>query len=88
MRINVLLHLASQNAWTFGVKNRIKVLRAERSWSQAELAERAGVSRNSINAVENGKFVPSLTLAFAIAFEFGLQVEDVFDSASYRSGCS
>ena len=61
------------------MKNRIKILRAERNWSQAELAARVGVSRNSINAVENGKFVPSLTLAFAIAIEFGLRIEDVFD---------
>ena len=65
------------------MRNRIKVLRAERQWSQAELAERVGVSRNSINAVENGRFVPSLTLAFAIANEFGLRVEDVFDPKQY-----
>ena len=68
------------------MKNRIKVLRAERNWSQAELAERTGVSRNSINAVENGKFVPSLTLAFAIATEFGLRVEEVFDPEEYMRG--
>lgn len=68
------------------MKNRIKVLRAERNWSQAELATRTGVSRNSINAVENGKFVPSLTLAFAIAAEFELQVEEVFDPEEYMRG--
>ena len=68
------------------MKNRIRVLRAERNWSQAELAARTGVSRNSINAVENGKFVPSLTLAFAIAIEFGLQVEEVFDPEEYLRG--
>jgi len=61
------------------VKNRIRVLRAERQWSQAELAERVRVSRNSINSVENGKFDPSLPLAFRIADAFGLTVEQVFE---------
>ena len=60
------------------MKNRIRVLRAEKGWSQAELAEKVGVSRNSINAVENGKFEPSLPLAFRIVDAFGLRVEDVF----------
>ena len=60
------------------MKNRIRVLRAEKSWSQAELAEKVGVSRNSINAVENGKFDPSLPLAFRIADAFELKIEDVF----------
>ncbi len=60
------------------MKNRIRVLRAERGWSQAELAEKVGVSRNSINAVENGKFDPSLPLAFDIVEVFGLKIEDVF----------
>jgi putative transcriptional regulator len=60
------------------MKNRIRVLRAEREWSQAELAERVSVSRNSINSVENGKFDPSLPLAFRIADAFGLTVEQVF----------
>jgi putative transcriptional regulator len=60
------------------MKNRIRVLRAERGWSQAELAERVEVSRNSINAVENGKFDPSLPLAFRIADVFEVRVEDVF----------
>ncbi len=60
------------------MKNRIRVLRAEKGWSQAELAERVQVSRNSINAVENGKFDPSLPLAFRIADVFGLKIEDVF----------
>lgn len=60
------------------MKNRIRVLRAEREWSQAELAERTGVSRQAINAVETGKHVPSLTLAFEIADAFGLTVEDIF----------
>jgi putative transcriptional regulator len=61
------------------MKNRIRVLRAERQWSQAELAERVRVSRNSINSVENGKFDPSLPLAFRIADAFGLKIEDVFE---------
>jgi putative transcriptional regulator len=60
------------------MKNRIRVLRAEKNWSQAELAAKVGVSRNSINAVENGKFDPSLPLAFSIAEAFELKVEDVF----------
>ena len=60
------------------MKNRIRVLRAEKDWSQAELAEKVGVSRNSINAVENGKFDPSLPLAFRIADAFELKIEDVF----------
>jgi putative transcriptional regulator len=61
------------------MKNRIRVLRAEQGWSQAELAERVSVSRNSINAIENGRFDPSLPLAFRIADGFGLTVEEVFD---------
>jgi putative transcriptional regulator len=61
------------------MKNRIRVLRAERQWSQADLAERVHVSRNSINSVENGKFEPSLPLAFRIADAFGLTIEQVFE---------
>ncbi|MGP1275164.1 MAG: helix-turn-helix transcriptional regulator [Caulobacterales bacterium] len=61
------------------MKNRLKVLRAERNWSQAELAERAKVSRQAINAVETGKFDPSLPLAFTLAEVFGLKIEDIFD---------
>ncbi len=60
------------------MKNRIRVLRAEKKWSQADLAERVGVSRNSINAVENGRFDPSLPLAFDIAEAFSLKIEDIF----------
>jgi putative transcriptional regulator len=60
------------------MKNRIRVLRAEKGWSQAKLAEKVGVSRNSINAVENGKFDPSLPLAFRIVEVFELKIEDVF----------
>lgn len=61
------------------VKNRLRVLRAERNWSQAELAEKVGVARQSINAIETGKFDPSLPLAFRIARLFGLPVEQIFD---------
>jgi len=62
------------------MKNRICVLRAEKGWSKSELAERVRVSRNSINAIENGRFDPSLPLAFRIADAFGLSVEEVFDN--------
>lgn len=60
------------------MQNKIRVLRAERKWSQAELAARVGVSRNSINSIENGHFDPSLSLAFAIADAFETSIEDVF----------
>ncbi len=60
------------------MKNRLKVLRAERDWSQAELAERAGVSRQTINAVETGKYDPSLTLAFKLAEIFDKTIEAIF----------
>lgn len=86
MRVDIFRVVAVEDTGAFSVKNRIRVLRAERNWSQAELAKRTGVSRNSINAVENGKFVPSLTLAFSIAMEFELSVEEVFDPESYRRG--
>jgi len=61
------------------VKNRLKVLRAERSWSQGYLAERLGVSRQSVNAIETGKYDPSLPLAFRIARLFERSIEDIFD---------
>lgn len=60
------------------MKNRLKVLRAERDWSQQDLAGHAGVSRQSINAIETGKYDPSLPLAFTIADVFGLTIEEVF----------
>ncbi|MEM9495283.1 MAG: helix-turn-helix transcriptional regulator [Pseudomonadota bacterium] len=60
------------------MKNKIRVLRAERRWTQADLAERLGVSRNSVNAIENGKYDPSLPLAFKIARLFEQTVEDIF----------
>jgi putative transcriptional regulator len=63
------------------VNNRLRVLRAERRWSQADLAERLGVSRQTVNAIETGKYDPSLPLAFSIARVFELRIEDVFLAA-------
>ncbi len=60
------------------MNNRLRVLRAERNWSQADLAERLGVSRQSVNAVETGKYDPSLPLAFKIARVFELSIEAIF----------
>ncbi|MFD6973740.1 helix-turn-helix transcriptional regulator [Streptomyces sp. NPDC059979] len=60
------------------MKNRITALRAERSWTQADLAQRAGVSRQTINAIETGKFDPSLPLAFRLAKLFSLRIEEIF----------
>lgn len=60
------------------MKNRLKVLRAERDWTQADLAERLGVSRQTVNAIETEKYDPSLPLAFQIARLFGLAIEQVF----------
>jgi putative transcriptional regulator len=61
------------------VKNTLAVLRAGRGWSQAELAERLGVSRQTINALERGKYDPSLPLAFKLARLFGQRIEELFD---------
>jgi len=60
------------------VKNRLKVLRAERDWSQAELADRLGVSRQTVNSIETGKYDPSLELAFRIAALFSQRIEEIF----------
>jgi putative transcriptional regulator len=60
------------------MNNRLKVLRAERSWSQQDLAERIGVSRQSVNAIETGRYDPSLPLAFRIAELFALPIEAIF----------
>jgi putative transcriptional regulator len=62
------------------VKNRLKVLRAERDWSQSDLAARLDVSRQSVNAIETGKYDPSLPLAFRIAAVFGLPIEAIFSN--------
>ncbi len=60
------------------MRNRLRVLRAERDWSQAELAARLSVSRQTVNAIENERYDPSLPLAFAMARLFGLLIEDIF----------
>lgn len=60
------------------MKNRLRVLRAERNWSQAELAEALGVSRQTINAIEVEKYDPSLPLAFKMARLFGTRIEEIF----------
>ena len=60
------------------MKNNLKVLRAMRDWSQQDLADRLGVSRQSVNAIEKGRYDPSLPLAFTIAETFGLPIEAIF----------
>ena len=64
------------------MNNRLKVLRAERNWSQGDLADRLGVSRQSVNAIETGRYDPSLPLAFKIAELFVLPIETIFVSPS------
>jgi putative transcriptional regulator len=61
------------------MRNRLKVLRAERNWSQAQLADQLDVSRQTINAIETGKYDPSLPLAFKMAALFACRIEDIFD---------
>lgn len=60
------------------MKNRLKTLRGERGWSQQDLADRLGVSRQSVNAIETGRYDPSLPLAFRIADVFAIPIEDIF----------
>ena len=62
------------------MKNRLRDLRSERNWSQAELGLRVGVSRQAIIAIETGKFDPSLPLAFKLARIFGVRIEDIFEA--------
>ena len=62
------------------MNNRLKVLRAERDWSQADLAQQLGVSRQTINALETGRYDPSLPLAFKIAAVFGQPIESIFSA--------
>ncbi len=64
------------------MKNSLRLLRTERGWSQAALAEKLGVSRQSVNAIETGKYDPSLPLAFAIAKLFGKPIEAIFEDES------
>lgn len=61
------------------MKNRLKVLRAERDWTQADLSQRLDVSRQAVNAIETGKHDPSLPLAFRIARIFDMKIEEIFD---------
>lgn len=63
------------------MKNRLKVLRAERDWTQEELAKRLDVSRQTVNAIEKGKYDPSLPLAFKISRVFQMPIESVFEAA-------
>jgi putative transcriptional regulator len=65
-------------ASTRGMTNRLRELRAAKAWSQGELAQRLGVSRQTINAIETGKYDPSLPLAFSIARLFGRSIEEIF----------
>jgi putative transcriptional regulator len=62
------------------MKNRLRVLRAERDWTQAKLADELNVSRQTVNAIETGKYDPALPLAFKIARLFGHTIEEVFDA--------
>ncbi len=68
------------------MKNRLKVLRAERNWSQADLGERLGVSRQAVNAIETGKYDPSLPLAFKLARLFEMGIEDIFEDGAEANG--
>jgi putative transcriptional regulator len=72
------------DALEVSMKNRLRVLRAERNWSQAALAEAAGVSRQTINAIETERYDPSLPLAFRLAEIFGLRIEDIFRAEGGR----
>lgn len=63
------------------MKNRLKVLRAERDWNQGDLADALGISRQSVNAIETGRYDPSLPLAFRIAALFSLRIDEIFDPA-------
>lgn len=61
------------------MKNKLKELRTEKGWSQGELATRLDVSRQTVNAIENGRYDPSLPLAFAIARVMGMKIEEIFE---------
>lgn len=69
-----------------GLNNRLKVLRAERDWTQAELGARLGVSRQAVNAIETGKYDPSLPLAFKLARLFEMAIEEIFDDEERNQG--
>ena len=75
---SVLRHRNLVDGLAVPVRNDLKVLRAQRSWTQARLAEELGVSRQTVNALEAGRYDPSLPLAFTIARVFGLTIEEIF----------
>lgn len=68
------------------MENRLRSLRSERGWSQADLGAVLGVSRQAVNAIETGKHDPSLFLAFKIAAAFGLPIEEIFDAQIRKTG--
>ena len=68
------------------MKNRMKALRAEHDWTQADLAQRLGVTRQTVNVIEKGHYSPSLELAFRIAHVFQLPIEAIFQPASHADG--
>ena len=70
------------------MRNRIRELRGDRGWTQQELAERLGVSRQTVNAIETGRYDPSLPLAFGLGRVFGLAIEDLFEAAPREAGGS
>ncbi len=76
--VKVSLHGDIDERTESAMQNKLKVLRAERNWSQAELAERLGVSRQTVNALETGKYDPSLPLTFKISHIFQLPIEEIF----------
>ncbi len=65
------------------MRNRLRVLRAERAWSQGDLAEQLGVSRQTVNAIETGRYDPSLPLAFKMARLFSLSIEQIFEEDAH-----
>ena len=71
--------MAADSETATAVKNRLRVLRAEREWSQADLADRLGVSRQTVNFIETGRYDPSLPLAFKVARLLRQAIEDIFD---------
>lgn len=76
------LDIESSTLYTDPVKNRLRELRAERRWSQADLADRLGVSRQTVNAIETERYDPSLPLAFRMAALFACSIEQIFQSAA------
>ena len=75
-----MIDIMSSILYFYSMKNRLKVLRAERNWSQAELANQLGVSRQTVNTLETGKSDPGLSLAFKVARLFGKSIEGVFEA--------